>query len=154
MKRFSMPQFLAVCFITILINMNINSYLQIRALDNIADTLDKDEPKQTITYEQVNQADEMSYMTYDELMQFDKMIYNLYLEEYCTNYCEECDSYYYKECMCNACSADCEECLSYDYEIHFIMDHYDMIMDAYEEILSGIIERRNNPQVEVVPSYF
>lgn len=134
--------------------MNINSYLQIRALDNIADTLDKDEPRQTITYEQVNQADEMSYMTYDDLMRFDAVIYELYLEEYCTNYCEKCDSYYYKECMCNACSADCEECLSYDYELHFIMDHYDMIMDAYEEILSGIIERRNNPQVEVVPSYF
>ena len=152
MKRLSMPGFLAVCFIVILINMNINSYLQIRALDNIANLIS--ESKQTVTYEQVNQADEMSYMTYDDLMRFDAVIYDLYLEEYCTNYCEECDSYYYKECMCNACSADCEECLNYDYELHFIMDHYDMIMDAYEEILSGIIERRNNPQVEVVPSYF
>ena len=152
MRRLSMPGFLAVCFIVILISMNINSYLQIRALDNIANLIS--ESKQTITYEQVNQADEMSYMTYDELMQFDKMMYNLYLEEYCTNYCEECDSYYYKECMCNACSDNCQDCYMYDYELYFIIDCYDMIMDQYEEVLSGIIERRNNPQVEVVPSYF
>lgn len=39
MKRLSMPGFLAVCFIVILINMNINSYLQIRALDNIANLI-------------------------------------------------------------------------------------------------------------------
>ena len=149
-----MRRLIATGFICTIATMCVCTFLTIRAIENIANTLDKDEPRQTITYEQVNQADKMSYMTYDDLMRFDAVIYDLYLEEYCTNYCEECDSYYYKECMCNACSADCEECLSYDYELHFIMDHYDMIMDAYEEILSGIIERRNNPQVEVVPSYF
>ena len=149
-----MRRLIATGFICTIATMCVCTLLTIRALDSIADTLDKDEPKQTITYEQVNQADEMSYMTYDELMQFDKMMYNLYLEEYCTNYCEDCDTYYYKECMCNACSDNCQDCYMYDYEFYFIIDCYDMIMDQYEEVLSGIIERRNNPQVEVVPSYF
>lgn len=149
-----MRRLIATGFICTIVTMSVCAFLTIRALDNIADTLDKDEPRQTMTYEQVNQADEMSYMTYDELMQFDKMMYNLYLEEYCTNYCEECDSYYYKECMCNACSDNCQDCYMYDYEFYFIIDCYDMIMDQYEEVLSGIIERRNNPQIEVVPSYF
>lgn len=149
-----MRRLIATGFICTIATMCICTFLTIRAIENIANTLDKDESAPTITYEQVNQADEMSYMTYDELMQFDKMMYNLYLEEYCTNYCEDCDTYYYKECMCNACSDNCQDCYMYDYEFYFIIDCYDMIMDQYEEVLSGIIERRNNPQVEVVPSYF
>jgi hypothetical protein len=58
-------------------------------------------------------------MTYDELMIFNEMIWDIYCEEYCTNYCEECDYYYYTECMCDAC--DCEDCLNYDYEL-FVED--------------------------------
>lgn len=59
MKRLSMPQFLAVCFITILVNMNINSYMQIRALDNIANLISESKQQQqeqqviyNITYEE------------------------------------------------------------------------------------------------------
>ena len=59
MKRLSMPQFLAVCFITILVNMNINSYMQIRALDNIANLISESKQQQQeqqviydITYEE------------------------------------------------------------------------------------------------------
>ena len=148
-----MRRLIATGFIVLQVTICICTLLTIRALENMADTLNKAEPKQTITYEQMNQADKMSYMTYDELMRFDAVIYDLYLEEYCTNYCEDCDSYYYKECMCDACYADCEDCLSFDYEL-FVSDHYDTIINAYEEILSGIIERRNNPQVEMAPSYF
>ena len=148
-----MRRLIATGFICTIATMCVCTFLTIRALDSIADTLDKTESAPTITYEQVNQADKMSYMTYNELMRFDAVIYDLYLEEYCTNYCEDCDSYYYRECMCDACYTDCEDCLSFDYEL-FVSDHYDMIMNAYEEILNGIIERRNNPQVEVVPSYF
>lgn len=95
-----------------------------------------------------DEVSEMSYMTHNELKMFDEMIYEIYLEEYCTNLCEECDFYYYAECMCNACYDDCEDCLSYDYEI-FVDDHYDMIMDYYEEVLRDIIDSRNNPKVEV-----
>lgn len=52
MKRLSMPGFLAVCFIVIIINMNINSYLQIRALDNIANlTNDSKQEQVVMTYE-------------------------------------------------------------------------------------------------------
>jgi hypothetical protein len=144
-----MRRLIATGFICIIATMCICTLLTIRAIENIADTLDKDESRQTITYEQVNQADEMSYMTYDELLMFDAMIYNdLYLEEYCTNLCEECDTYYYKECMCDSCYSDCIDCLEYDYEL-FVMDYYDMIMDEYEEILQGIIDSRNNPKVEI-----
>ena len=69
-----MPQFLAVCFIVILVNMNINSYMQIRALDNIAKSInyskqeqvvmtyeDKPELEITVTYEKQDDGD----MIYD-----------------------------------------------------------------------------------------
>lgn len=55
MKRLSMPGFLAVCFIVIIINMNINSYMQIRALDNIANLISESKQQQVIsdvTYEE------------------------------------------------------------------------------------------------------
>jgi hypothetical protein len=70
----TMPQFLAVCFITILVSMNINSYMQIRALDNIAKSIndskqeqvvmtyeDKSELEITVTYEKQDDGD----MIYD-----------------------------------------------------------------------------------------
>lgn len=87
-------------------------------------------------------------MTYDELMIFDEMIWDMYCEEYCINECEECDSYYYKECMCESCGNDCYDCLHYDYEI-FVMDYYDMIMDIYEEVLEGLEDSRVAKEREV-----
>lgn len=93
-------------------------------------------------------------MTYEELMIFDEMIHDIYLEEYCTNLCEECDSYYYKECMCDACYTDCIGCIEYDYEL-FVCDYYDMIIDEYEEVLQGIIDNRTAPKKQkVVVCYF
>ena len=80
-------------------------------------------------------------MTYEEVMRFEQVMYDIYCEEYCTNYCEECDYYYYAECMCNACYSDCEDCLEYDYQL-FIEDNYDMIMDIYEDVLEEIQESR------------
>lgn len=69
-----MPQFLAVCFITILVSMNINSYMQLKALDNIAKSIndskqeqvvmtyeDKSELEITVTYEKQDDGD----MIYD-----------------------------------------------------------------------------------------
>ena len=90
-------------------------------------------------------------MTYEELMQFDEMIWDMYCEEYCINECEECDSYYYKECMCESCGNDCYDCLHYDYEI-FVMDYYDMIMDIYEKVLEGLEDSRvaKEREVEIV----
>lgn len=96
-------------------------------------------------------TNEVSVMTYDELMIFDEMIWDMYCEEYCINECEECDSYYYKECMCESCGNDCYDCLHYDYEI-FVMDYYDMIMDIYEEVLEGLEDSRiaKEREVEIV----
>ena len=93
-------------------------------------------------------------MTREELRMFDAMIWDMYLEEYCTNLCEECDSYYYKECMCDACSSDCMDCMAFDYEL-FIEDYIDMIIDEYEEVLQGIIDSRTAPKKQkVVVCYF
>lgn len=79
MKRFSMPQFLAVCFITIIINMNINSYMQIRALDNIANLISESKQQQVIsdvTYEETNEvSEEIVYVTYEKQEDGD-MIYD------------------------------------------------------------------------------
>ena len=48
----TMPQFLAVCFITILVSMNINSYMQLKALDNIAKSINDSKQEQVVmTYE-------------------------------------------------------------------------------------------------------
>lgn len=80
-------------------------------------------------------------MTYDELMMFDEMIYDIYCERYCTNYCEDCDSYYYEECMCEACYGDCYDCLIYDYEL-FVEDYYELIMNIYEDVLDDLEESR------------
>lgn len=68
--------------------------------------------------------------------ELEEMIWDIYVEEYCVNECDECDSYYYKECMCDSCEDgnDCYECLQADYEI-FIEDYYDMIMDMADEML-------------------
>lgn len=62
MKRLSMPGFLAVCFIVIIINMNINSYLQIRALDNIANLISESKQQQ----QQEQQQQVISDVTYEE----------------------------------------------------------------------------------------
>lgn len=84
-------------------------------------------------------------MTYEELMIFEENIWDIYYEEYCTNYCEECGVRYYEECMCealeNGCGTDCEICSFYDYEL-FIEDNYDMIMDIYEDIMNQLEEYR------------
>lgn len=93
----------------------------------------------------VNACDDCSneeiYMTYEQLCQFDQAIYEIYLEEYCTNLCEDCDTYYYKDCMCDACSSDCYGCIMYDYEL-FVEDNYDMIMNIYERVLDQLADYR------------
>lgn len=145
-----MRRLITTGFICIIVMMAICTLCIVNTIEDMTNVLTKDETVPAITYEQqAPQADKMSYMTYDELMKFDAMIYEIYLEEYCTNYCEKCDSYYYKECMCEACSTDCPDCLSYDYELYFVMDYYDMIMDEYEEVLRGIVDNRNNTKVEI-----
>ena len=63
MKRLNMPQFLAVCFITIIINMNIHSYMQIRALDNIANLISESKQQQQ---QQEQQQQVISDVTYEE----------------------------------------------------------------------------------------
>lgn len=93
----------------------------------------------------VNACDDCSneeiYMTYEQLCQFDQAIYEIYLEEYCTNLCEDCDTYYYKDCMCDACSSDCYGCIMYDYEL-FVEDNYEMIMNIYERVLDQLADYR------------
>ena len=46
MRKLTMPNFLAVCFIVVIINININSYMQIRALDNIANLISESKQQQ------------------------------------------------------------------------------------------------------------
>lgn len=78
-------------------------------------------------------------MSYQEFGIFEEMIWDIYVEEYCVNECNECDSYYYKECMCDSCELgnECYECLHADYEI-FIADNYDYIMSIADDLLVEI----------------
>ena len=91
---------------------------------------------------------ERVYMTYEQLCQFDQAIYELYLNEYCTNLCEECNTYYYKDCMCDSCSTDCYGCIMYDYEL-FVEDNYNMIMNIYERVLEQLADYRETKANEV-----
>lgn len=93
-------------------------------------------------------------MTFEEFYAFEEYVYDMYVCEYCVNYCEDCDNYYYAECMCeaieNGCGSDCIDCLAYDYEI-FVEDYYEMIMDEYYEVIRGIVdERARANEVEIV----
>lgn len=61
----TMPQFLAVCFITILVSMNINSYMQLKALDNIAKSINDSKQEQVVmTYEEPEE--EIITVTYEK----------------------------------------------------------------------------------------
>ena len=92
-------------------------------------------------------------MSYEEFDIFEEMIWDIYVEEYCVNECNECDSYYYKECMCDSCELgnECYECLHVDYEI-FIADNYDYIMSIADDLLVEIQEiiEDMNQQVLVI----
>ena len=92
--------------------------------------------------DEANEASEASIvMSYQEFGIFEEMIWDIYMEEYCVNECNECDSYYYKECMCDSCELgnECYECLHVDYEI-FIADNYDYIMSIADDLLVEIQE--------------
>lgn len=55
MKRFNMPQFLAVCFITILVSMGVFTLCIIHSIDNLTESINKS-----------NKANESVVITYEE----------------------------------------------------------------------------------------
>lgn len=55
MKRFNMPQFLAVCFITILVSMGVFTLCIIHSIDNLTESINKS-----------NKANESIVITYEE----------------------------------------------------------------------------------------
>ena len=74
MKRFNMPQFLAVCFITILVSMGVFTLCIIHSIDNLTESINKSKQEQivmnykdkseleiTVTYEKQEDGD----MIYD-----------------------------------------------------------------------------------------
>ena len=74
MKIFNMPQFLAVCFITILVNMGVFTLCIIHSIDNLTESINKSKQEQvvmsyedkseleiTVTYEKQEDGD----MIYD-----------------------------------------------------------------------------------------
>ena len=69
---------------------------------------------------------------------FEEHIWELYITEYCVNYCGTCDSYSYEHCLCCECTDD-EECIEADYQL-FIEDNMSIIIDEYYEWLSWIQE--------------
>ena len=69
---------------------------------------------------------------------FEEHIWDLYITEYCVNYCGTCDSYSYEHCLCCECTDD-EACAELDYQL-FIEDNMEAIADEYNEWLSWIQE--------------
>ena len=78
------------------------------------------------------------YLPEYELECFEEMVFEMYLEE-CTNYCAECDLYYYDDCVCwnEECGSDCAECLEFDYMM-YIEDNAERIEDLYWNIVYQI----------------
>ena len=69
---------------------------------------------------------------------FEEHIWDMYISEYCVNYCGTCDSYSYEHCLCCECTDD-SECSELDYQL-FIEDNMEAIADEYYEWLSWIQE--------------
>lgn len=82
--------------------------------------------------------------------ELEEMVFEMYLEE-CTNYCAECDLYYYDDCVCwnKECGSDCEYCLEFDFMM-YIEDNYDMIQELADEMLIGIQEDYMDRETELV----
>ena len=70
--------------------------------------------------------------------EFEEHIWDMYISEYCVNYCGTCDSYSYEHCLCCECTDD-SECIELDYQL-FIEDNMSLITDEYSEWLSWIQE--------------
>lgn len=82
----------------------------------------------------------------EDYHKFEHDIFDCYLKE-CSNYCSDCDYYYYKSCNCNACYSDCADCSDYDYEL-FIDDNYDMVLEYYDFLLEVAQEQFFKNQME------
>ena len=95
-------------------------------------------------------ANEMIMSPY-ELACFEEMIWDMFLEDYCVNYCEECDCYYYEICDCEYACAECNEPVECDFAI-FVCDNYDYIMSIADDFLEEIQEiiEDMNQQVLVI----
>ena len=72
------------------------------------------------------------------MAEFEEHIWDMYITDYCVNYCGTCDSYSYEHCLCCECTDD-EECIEADYQL-FIEDNMSLIIDEYSEWLSWIQE--------------
>ena len=106
------------------------------------------------------EVSEASGYVYEEIMpqyldacciaELEEIVFDLYLED-CTNYCAECDLYYYDDCVCwnDECGSDCELCLEFDYMM-YIEDNQEMIQEIADEMLIGIQEDYMNRETELV----
>lgn len=86
----------------------------------------------------VYEEHEPEYLPVGYIDEFEEHIWDMYISEYCVNYCGTCDSYSYEHCLCCECTDD-SECSELDYQL-FIEDNMSMIMDEYYEWLSWIQE--------------
>lgn len=106
-------------------------------------------------------TNEVSGYVYEETMpeylgaccieELEEMVFKMYLED-CTNYCAECDLYYYDDCVCwnDECgSNDCEYCLEFDYMM-YIEDNQEMIQELADEMLEAKREDYMDRETELV----
>ena len=69
--------------------------------------------------------------------ELEERVFDMFLEDYCVNYCEECDCYYYEICDCEVPCAECNEPVECDFKV-FICDNYEAIADLADEMLEDI----------------
>lgn len=86
----------------------------------------------------VYEEHEPEYLPVRYIDEFEEHIWDMYISEYCVNYCGTCDSYSYEHCLCCECTDD-SECSELDYQL-FIEDNMEAIADEYYEWLSWIQE--------------
>ena len=71
--------------------------------------------------------------------ELEERVFDMFLEDYCVNYCEECDCYYYEICDCEVPCAECNESVECDFTT-FICDNYDYIMSIADDLLEEVQE--------------
>jgi hypothetical protein len=84
-----------------------------------------------------NDSNMPQYLSACCVAELEERVFDMFLEDYCTNYCEECDCYYYEICDCEYACAECSESVECDFKV-FICDNYDMIMELADEMLEEI----------------
>ena len=98
-----------------------------------------------------NDSNMPQYLSACCVAELEERVFDMFLEDYCTNYCEECDCYYYEICDCEYACAECNEPVECDFAI-FVIAERDMILDLADEMLEEIQQEAKRDSMTSIAS--